>query len=569
MLFPYLKEKYKMNYKTSVFGGLNRMEYTSEGELAEMKSMTSDEYPFLSPCKKKAAIQINSDIKKITAAVFHGKETEESIGGFTGVADGAFYYRNTKIPFAYSFMEIAGDKAELVNISDRIIIAPQMYCYEYKNPLKNDKLYPLAKGVYDGYITVVSADEDGKPITLTKDNNKKTWADEGISAGDSLMIETDEEYYKWLNVYEPPNKYDRDVDKRVIFEAIVESAEAFTLKVRLYNKDGEAINVTDKRGEPINHEFSKTLRVYRRFPRFKNICLHLNRLWATTSDGESIYASAPGEFCEFSRYKGLSTDSWYTSVGEGGGFTGITELGEGIVAFKENTFYHIYGDRPANFGIAKKGSDCGCVDPRSVCRTGTSVIFAGREDIYEYSGGVPNGIGKKLNIGDFKTAAAFADNKKYYVSVNSEKKLFVYDIENELWHIEGDFDILGGIKHKNTIYFVTSDSVLETKSSVAEEWSATLCDITERNINQKGVNDIFIRVRNGEGSEVSVWLSQNGGEFKLYGRIKKSGEHTFRVPVRFVKGNRYGIKISGKGSSVIKDMQRSVYEGGADLSQKG
>lgn len=568
MFFPYLKEKYKKNYKTAAFGGLNRTDDTAAGELAEMKNMSSDKYPFLSPCLKKEAIQINSDIKKISGAVFHGKE-DESIGGFTGTADGAFYYRDEKIPFAYSFMEISEDGTELINASDRIIIAPQMYCYEYKNPLKNDSVYPLAKGVYDGYITVVSAEEDGEPITLTKDNNKKTWADEGISAGDSLMLETDEEYYSRLNVYEPPNKYDRDVDKRIIFEAIVESADDFTLKVRLYNKDGEAINVTDKRGEAINREFSKTLRVYRRFPRFKNICLHMNRLWATTSDGESIYASAPGEFHEFSRYKGLSTDSWYVNVGEYGGFTGITELGEGIVAFKENTIYHIYGDRPSNFGIAKKISGCGCIDARSVCRAGTSVIFAGGEDIYEYSGGVPSGIGKKLNIGAFKTAAAFADNKKYYISVNSEEKLFVYNRENGLWHIEGDFDILGGIKQKNTIYFVTSDSMLEEKESTAGEWSAVLCDITEQSVNQKGVNDIFIRIVNGADAEASVWLSQDGGEFKLYGVWKDAGEHTFRVPVRFVKGNRYGIKISGKGECVIKDMQRSVYEGGGAFSRKG
>lgn len=414
MFFPYLKEKYKKNYKTAAFGGLNRTDDTAAGELAEMKNMSSDKYPFLSPCLKKEAIQINSDIKKISGAVFHGKE-DESIGGFTGTADGAFYYRDEKIPFAYSFMEISEDGTELINASDRIIIAPQMYCYEYKNPLKNDSVYPLAKGVYDGYITVVSAEEDGEPITLTKDNNKKTWADEGISTGDSLMLETDEEYYSWLNVYEPPNKYDRDVDKRIIFEAIVESADAFTLKVRLYNKDGEAINVTDKRGEPINREFSKTLRVYRRFPRFKNICLHMNRLWATTSDGESIYASAPGEFHEFSRYKGLSTDSWYVNVGEYGGFTGITE----------------------------------------------------------------------------------------------------------------------------------------------------------QSVNQKGVNDIFIRIVNGADAEASVWLSQDGGEFKLYGGWAEAGEHTFRVPVRFVKGNRYGIKISGKGECVIKDMQRSVYEGGGAFSRKG
>ena len=569
MFFPYLGGRAQKERETFAFGGLNRRKFSQLGELADVKNMTADEFPFLSDCVNKYTVQINSEIKNIQAFISQGDESEE-FSGFTGVADGIFYYKDVPIPFAYSFMSIPADeRVELVNIADKIIIAPKMYCYEYKNSEKKDKVYPLIKGIYSDYITVVSANDNNKPITLTKADNNKSWEDEGFFAGESIMIETDEENYSGLNVYIPKNKYDKDADYRVIFNAVIESITGLTMKVKLYNKNGDIIDVTDSRGELINHEFKKTLRVYKRFPKFKNICAHANRIWATTDDGEGIYASAPGEIDEFARYEGLSTDSWFTNVGEYGEFTGITSFRDGVVAFKKSNIYHIYGDRPTNFSIAKRFSNCGCIDARTVCETDTSVFFAGNDDIYEYSGGTPVGIGKKLNISEFFKGAAFADGKKYYISCNGENKLFVYDRTCGLWHIEGDFEISGGVRFRDKLYFSTADSVLEVTKNHDNEWSATLCDITEQNMSQKGINDIFIRVINGENSEIFVWVSQNSGEFKLCGKRNEPGEYTFRVPVRFRKGDKYSIKFSGKGRCIIKDIKRNVYIGGGAFTRKG
>lgn len=569
MIFPYLKGHSQKKLQTFAFGGLNKNPYSSVGEFAEMKNMSADKFPYLSPCAKKCTVQINSNIKNIQGFIAPGDKSQEFLG-FTGVADGVFYYQNTPIPFAYSFMSIPEDEeTELVNISDRIIIAPQMYCYEYKNTKKNKRVYPLPKGFYDAYLTVISASDNNLPITIKKDAVGKNWEEEGFAVGDSVMIETDDENYSSLNVYVPEDKYDRDAPSEVIFDAIIESITDFTMKVKLFNYDGRIINPVDSRNEYINHEFKGTLRVYKRFPKFKNICANLNRIWATTKDGESIYASAPGDIYEFSRYDGLSTDSWYTNVGDYGSFTGITAFRDGVVAFKESNIYHIYGDRPTNFSVAKRFSNCGCIDAKTVCETDTSVFFAGADDIYEYSGGAPIGIGKNLNIKNFSHGAAYANGKKYYLSLNGENKLFVYDRNYKLWHIEGDFDILGGVTFKNKLYFATASSILSVSDEYSDDWSATLCDITEQSMEHKGINDIFIRVQNGENSEISVWVSQNGGEFKLCGKSEKSGEYTFRVPVRFISGDKYSIKFSGKGSCIIKDIRRSFYIGGGAFTRKG
>ena len=569
MFVPYLDGQAQKEFQTFAFGGLNRCNFSKLGELADIKNMTADEFPFLSNCANKNTVQINTEIKNIQGFVSQGDETEEFLG-FTGVADGVFYYKDAPIPFAYDYMSIPTDeRVELINIADRIIIAPRMYCYEYKNPKKKNKVYPLPKGLYNDYIKVESAQDNDKPITLTKADNKKSWEDEGFCVGESIMIETEEERYSRLNVYVQKNKYDNDADYRVIFNAVIDSISGLTMKVKLFNCDGDIIDVTDSSGEFINHEFKKTLRVYKRFPRFKNICAHANRIWATTEDGESIYASAPGDIDEFARYAGLSTDSWFTNVGEYGEFTGITAFRDGVVAFKKSNIYHIYGDRPTNFSIAKRFSNCGCIDARTICETDTSVFFAGIDDIYEYSGGTPVGIGEKLNISEFFCGAAFADGKKYYISCNGENKLFVYDRTCGLWHIEGEFEILSGVRFKDKLYFATVNSVLEVTKNHDNEWSATLCDITEQNMSHKGINDIFIRVINGENSEVFVWVSQNGGEFKLCGKRNEPGEYTFRVPVRFRKGDKYSIKFSGKGRCIIKDMKRSIYIGGGAFTRKG
>lgn len=563
MFFPVMNKGTEKRSVISVFGGLNRCENAAFGEMQNMHNLSSDKFPKLCASRQKIKVDYGFEFNRIQGFL----PSDEA--GFTGVADGKFYYNGSEIPFAYSFMAISADaELQLIRFSDSIIIMPYLYVFEYKNKEKNTKLYPLTPGIFNSYIDVDTGGTDKSPITVKLDGYPKTWAELGIKSGDSVVIQTDEELYSTLNVYMPENKYDIP-DSSSVADAIVVSATDDTLKINMYDKDGNVLNIQDKNHEIIDHTFKHTLRLFKKYPRFKNACIYANRLWVTSENGETIHASAPGKPGEFTDFSGLSTDSWYTEVGESGAFTGISSFRDGVVAFKANNIYHIYGDRATNFNIAKKLSNCGCVDEKSVCESDTAVYFLGNDGVYEYSGGTPENISRKLDFKSCTEGNAFTDGKKYYISPNGEERIYVYDREYGLWYAEGDFLMKSGMAFKNKCYFVSKNEVFTEGDAFSDEWFGILCDITENSIGQKGINDIFIRAEIGEGAYAEVFVRSDDEAFKPCGRAEQEGEYTFRVPVRFKKGDKYSIKISGKGNVVIKDIERSFYVGGGAFTRKG
>lgn len=569
MFFPILEGESKKKSQINTFLGLNRTEMARVGELSDMENITSDKFPSLCPSVKKENFSVNSEIKNIQAIGFQG---EGGISGFTGVADGKFYYKNEEIPFMYDSMEIPKDKnVELLDFGEEIIIMPAFYSYSYKNPEKSGKVYPMNTGVYAGWLYVYSRGDLDMPVEISfTDGSAQSWIEYGFKVGDSVVVECDEYKYDYLNVYVKENEYEQVGDYKRMVKAIVTAISDRTLTVTMYNDDGKVYGVSDYSGNAINNiGFNGSLRVYKRLPKLSHGCIYQNRLWVTTEDGKYIYASKPGNPKELTDFSGLSTDSWYTLVGEKGKFTGLVAFRDGVVAFKESRIYHIFGDRPKNFNIAKTFSNCGSIDENSIAVTDTSMYFVASDGVYEYSGGNPIKISRNLGAVRYKSANAFSDGRKYYFSPNNENKLYAYDRESGLWHIEGLFKIMGGIKIDGFVYFITPDKVLKMTDIYENEWSATLSALTENDMRQKGISNIFLRVENGENSTVSVAVSHNGGEFKECGFTNEVGEYTFRIPVRFKKDDKYNIKISGKGSSVIKAIERSFYIGGGAFTRKG
>lgn len=570
MFFPILKGNSGKKSEISAFGGLNLTESFVLGEFSDMENITSDKFPSLCPSVKKDKLLINSEIKNIQGFAYHGDD-EIEVSGFTGVADGKYYYQDKHIPFAYDFMKIPVDsKVDLLNYGDKIIIMPMMYVHEYKKNIKGQDVYPLFSGSFDDFLTISTNSGDDGTISISfETNSEESWLEMGFTEGDSVVIECDEEGYSRLNVYIKKDKYETGLDYRTIVEAIVKEVSSKKLTLYMYNDSGTLRGVTDDKGNDFTYEFKRTVRVYKRYPEFENACIYANRMWLTAKDGEKIYASVPGNFKEFAKFEGLSTDSWYTEVGDEGRFTGITSFKDGVLAFKENRIYHILGDRPVNFNIAKRFFNCGAIDAKTICLTDTAVYFMGSDGIYEYSGGNPVNISKTLGIKKYLSGSAFSDGKKYYFSCNGDGKIYAYDRSARLWHVEALFDLCNGVKIKSEIYLASKDSVFKLSDIYENEWSAILCDITEKSMEHKGINDIFIRIKNSDNSYARVSVSLNDGEFSECGFTDTPGEFTFRVPVRFKKGDKYNIKISGKGNSVIKGIERSFYVGGGAFTRKG
>ena len=97
-------------------------------------------------------------------------------------------------------------------------------------------------------------------------------------------------------------------------------------------------------------------KVSREAPYMDFICEHNNRLWGcryglnrNDDTVNEIYASKQGDFRNWNCYAGISTDSYAVSVGSEDVWTGCTPFGNSVLFFKENVIHKIYGSIPADF----------------------------------------------------------------------------------------------------------------------------------------------------------------------------------------------------------------------------
>lgn len=79
---------------TDNFYGLNRTRCPAQGEMEDMRNMSSDEYPCAAPCVGRK--EIAKTDKEILSVVAPMGNLPENITGFTGVAGDAFYYNGVR-----------------------------------------------------------------------------------------------------------------------------------------------------------------------------------------------------------------------------------------------------------------------------------------------------------------------------------------------------------------------------------------------------------------------------------------------------------------------------------------
>ena len=76
-----------------------------------------------------------------------------------------------------------------------------------------------------------------------------------------------------------------------------------------------------------------------------------------------LYACALGDFRNWNRFLGVSTDSYFVSLGSDGPFTGAIAQGGHPLFFKERCLHKVYGQIPANFQVQTnmcRGVQKGC-----------------------------------------------------------------------------------------------------------------------------------------------------------------------------------------------------------------
>lgn len=520
------------------FAGLNHRLGAKDGEVWDMRNMTSDHYPLLASRKKRWRLK-----------------TFEAAGGIYAW-DGLCWVEGTGFYFGGEKKgEVTAGQKTFASLGHWIVILPDKRCYnvttgefrEMESRWSGDSL-TFSDGLLYG--------EEAEANTILREGVE--WS-EYFSTGDAVTISG--------CTAQPGN------NKTVIIRAI--DGDKLTFYEHTFSLGDEDTGSYTENGE---------IKVERTVPELKYLCENENRLWGCSDT--TIYACKQGDIFNWNVYDGLADDAWAVDPGSPGRFTGCISYKGYPTFFKEDRIYKVYGSLPSNFqvmGSATLGLMEGCA--ASLAIAGETLFYLGRNGIMAYTGGIPQPISEDLGLQPFRSAVAGSDGLKYYVSMEKEDGccgLYVYDSQRGMWHKEDETRATHFAKHLGNLCFLNEagelwrigDTLQIPEDAVAEgtvEWMVEFADFTQEDPNRKGVGKLQLRLEIDEGARVQVWIQfDSDGRWHPVGGILRSDKKgSCYLPIVPRRCDHYRVKITGTGGCRIYSLVRESYSGSEMKSTYG
>lgn len=519
------------------FGGLNHSRGAGDGELWDMRNLTSDYYPLLASRAPRLEYR-NIDQP---GGLF-------SWDGLCWVDGTGFYFRGEE-----KGRVTAGEKT-FATMGAYVLIFPDKCYYN----VDTDDFGSLEACWSGGELTFGDGLLYGEAAAANCiSSSGVNWGDY-FRAGDAVTID---------GCTKNPGNNKSIIIRSVDGDKLYFYENSFTL-----GSDGAAYAET---GE---------LSIKRSVPDLKFACENENRLWGCTDT--TIYASKLGDVFNWNVYDGLDTDSYAVDTSSAGAFTGcISYLGYPTF-FKEDHIYKVYGSVPSNFevmGSATLGLAAGC--GRSLAVAGEALFYLGRSGVMAYTGGIPQPMGTAFGLKRFKNAVGGSDGLKYYISMQDELGewgLYVYDTQRGLWHKEDETHITHFARWAGNLYMLSERGELLIVGNAQDppedatpetdiEWFAEFADFTEENPNKKGVSKLQIRLELEEGATVQVFLmfDSDGQWHRVSTALGEGAKRSYYLPIVPRRGDHYRLKLTGTGGCRIFSLVREYYSGSELRSKAG
>lgn len=493
----------------TVFGGLNRRASATDGEICDMRNMSSDEYPVLSTRKpRKKAPASNGGIYALDKLVT--------------IYFGEVYYGSKKVKGVVS----ESSQKTISALGSKVIILP-------------DKVYFDAAIAEPELINIES-----------KVENKKMKIQDGEYAGEDAKANTI--YAEGINWKD----YFSVGDAVTISGAFVHTQNNITLVVR--EIDGNYLRFYENSfiiGESGDDE---SLTIARTMPDMDYICECNNRLWGCK--GDTVYASKLGDLTNWNVFDGISSDSWTVDVGSAGNFTGcITYLGYPMF-FKEDVIYKAYGSQPSNFQLIRSASlGVASGNSKSLAIAGEILFYMSRIGIVAYSGSTPYDIFLPFNGEKFTDCVAGSDGKKYYVSMKDKSKkytLAVYDTTSNLWHIEDDTQAQG-FAYLDGLHMMAYSDVFLIDGGDDEEFDSMVefADFTLDSPQKKTLQKLGIKCTVISG-ELKIYVRYNSGTYQLIRTLEANEKRSYYIPVIPQRCDSFRIRLEGSGKWKLHSITR-------------
>ena len=579
--YPKLKELKTSRKMVDVFRGYNHNLRINDGEFFDMKNMTSDYYPILSPRGKRGKYaDVENPNGLIAKDVLCYVDGEDFIVG------------ETRIPMGLSTAAEDCPK-QLVSMGAYVIIMPDK---KYISTMDLDdygdieasfstnsdvtfELCAITGDTYDDVTVSATAPADPENMDCWIDTSSEPHTLKRYSTASEMWVSIATTYVKISSpgIGEKFKQYDG-----VTISGIVDSgAKSLNGSTALWGCGDDYIVIVGILDKVTTQTVDQgEIKVDRLMPNMDFVIESENRLWGcrygTAVNGEvvnEIYASKLGDFRNWNCFMNLTTDSYTASCGTDGQFTGaITHLGYPLF-FKENCVHKVYGNYPSNYQIqttACRGVQKGSHD--SLAIVNETLFYKSRGAVCAYDGSLPVEASYALGNEQYSDAVAGSHGNKYYISMKDTTDvwhLFVYDVSKGMWHKEDDFHAdafcscrgeLYSIEHGAKRIVTMLGSGIEMQDAV--EWMVQTGEIGISSPDMKYISRLTVRMSMDIGSEVQFYAQYDlSDEWEKLCGLKSTNLRSFSIPVRPRRCDHLKLRIEGKGGAKIYSITKTIEEG--------
>lgn len=577
---------------TDAFGGYNHNLRIGDGEWYDMKNMTSDFYPVMSP-RGKRGTWANDEVRIGGVVVNNGICYVDSVNRFV-------------LPNGVSVsMGLSEAPKDMVSMGAYVIILPDKKWINVASCLdaleKGEEVPEDAWGdieaSYTGEVEIDLCKEDGtlyenseiaetKPsdpadgqLWLDRDGNTpmlKRWAKEA-----SMWTLVQNVFNKITMTAATKNSFLKDDSVNISTdETIGVGVISHVLGIRRIAQVGSNYIIID--GDlPYNGlgVSGAEITIDKKMPDLDIVIESGNRLWGckygSTDKGflNEIYASKLGDFKNWNSFQGVSTDSYTASIGEGGPFTGAVNYGGRPYFFKENCMIEVYGAYPAQYQVQTtpcKGVQAGC--EKSLAVVNNVLFYKSLGGVCAFDGSLPTVISSAFGTLDYKNAVGGGVGNKYYISMqgmDDEWNLFVYDTTKGFWHKEDDLHVVELVGYGNELYGVSENrgeviamlgSINRDESDI--EWMVQSGEIGLSLPDAKYVTRLTVRMSLEEGSEVSFFVQYDFEEEWIHlCTIPGTSLRSFDIPIRPKRCDHMKLRLEGIGGAKIYSITKTIEQG--------
>ena len=596
MKYPTLYTKESSRQMVDVFKGYNHNLRIGDGEFFNMKNMTSDHYPVLSPRGRRGAYASPSNPTGLIAkdALCYVDGTKFVINGYP--VD----------------MGLNGEPKQLISMGAYVIIMPdrkwintQCWIKEGQFDTENgwgyiDAHFDNEESKLDVEFSLCTVDGAGREVKYRQANepteetntdleNLDLWIDQSstphtlkqYSKSSKAWVQIPTTYIKIKcdGIGASFNQYDGVTISGIKADALQDLNASHVI----WAKDNNYIVVVGILDDTISQPVDiGAISVDRKMPEMDFMVECNNRLWGcrygTANNGEivnEIYASKLGDFKNWNCFMQISTDSWVGPVGTDGQFTGaITHLGHPVF-FKENVMHKVYISSNGTHGIqdtACRGVQKGCA--KSLAIVNETLYYKSRSGVCAYDGSLPTDVSYAMGNEAYNDAVGGSHGNKYYIcmkDMQGEHNLFVYDTAKGMWHKEDNFQADSFCSCRGELYAISGGKILTMLGSgdPAErnvEWMAETGEIGISSPDMKYVSRLTLRMSMDIDAEVSIYAQYDfSDEWECQCVLRSTSLRSFSIPIRPKRCDHMKLRIEGVGAVKIYSITKTI-EQGSELS---